>query len=88
MTASGRIRTVLGDVPPEPWGITNAHAHLVGVPDTSKPPFDTTDAAELTMTIDDSLPEVEDFARARRVLPGRSDPGRHGTGPGGACAGL
>ena len=64
MTASGRIRTVLGDVPPEPWGITNAHAHLVGVPDTSKPPFDTTDAAELTMTIDDSLPEVEDFARA------------------------
>jgi len=64
VTASGRIRTVLGDVPPEPWGITNAHAHLVGVPDTSKPPFDTTDAAELTMTIDDSLPEVEDFARA------------------------
>lgn len=64
MTGTGLIRTVLGDVPPEPWGITNAHAHLVGVPDTSKPPFDTTDAAELTMTLDDSLPEVEDFARA------------------------
>ena len=64
MTEPGRIRTVLGDVSPEPWGITNAHAHLVGSPDTSKPPFDTTDAAELTMTLDDSLPELEDFAGA------------------------
>lgn len=64
MTGSGLIRTVLGDVPPEPWGITNAHAHLVGGPDTSKPPFDTTDVSELIMTLDDSLPELEDFARA------------------------
>ena len=64
MTEPGRIRTVLGDVSAEPWGITNAHAHLVGSPDTSKPPFDTTDAAELTMTLDDSLTELEDFARA------------------------
>ncbi len=64
MSGSGLIRTVLGDLPPEPWGITNAHAHLVGVPDTSKPPFDTTDASELVMTLDDSLPELEDFARA------------------------
>ena len=64
MTAPGLIRTVLGDVPPEPWGITNAHAHLVGGADTSKPPFDTTDAAELIMTIEDSLPELEEFARA------------------------
>ncbi|MDE0137532.1 MAG: hypothetical protein OXM57_05260 [bacterium] len=64
MTGTGLIRTVLGDVAPEPWGITNAHAHLVGVPDTSKPPFDTTDASELTMTLDDSLPELEDFAGA------------------------
>lgn len=64
MSEPGRIRTVLGDVPPEPWGITNAHAHLVGCPDTSKPPFDTTNASELTMTLDDSLPELEDFAGA------------------------
>ena len=61
---TGRIRTVLGDVPPHPWGITNAHAHLVGGADTSKPPFDTTEASELVMTLDDSLPELEDFARA------------------------
>ena len=64
MSGSGLIRTVRGDIPPEPWGITNAHAHLVGVPDTSKPPFDTTDASELVMTIEDSLPELEDFSRA------------------------
>lgn len=64
MSGSGLIRTVLGDVPPEPWGITNAHAHLVGGADTSKPPFDTTDPSELIMTLDDSLPELEAFARA------------------------
>ena len=64
MSAPGLIRTVLGDIPPEPWGITNAHAHLVGAPDASKPPFDTTDAAELVMTLDDSLPELEGFAGA------------------------
>ena len=64
MSASGLIRTVLGDIAPEPWGITNAHAHLVSAPDASKPPFDTTGAAELAMTLDDSLPELEDFARA------------------------
>ena len=64
MSGSGLIRTVRGDVPPEPWGITNAHAHLVGGADTSKPPFDTTDPSELIMTLEDSLPEVEDFAAA------------------------
>ena len=64
MSEPGRIRTVLGDIPPEPWGITNAHAHLVGGADTSKPPFDTTDATELIMRLEDSLPELEDFARA------------------------
>ncbi len=64
MSAQGRIRTVLGDTAPEPWGITNAHAHLVGAADASKPPFEGTDPAELVMTIDDSLPELEDFARA------------------------
>ena len=64
MSGSGLIRTVLGDVSPEPWGITNAHAHLVGGADTSKPPFDTTDASELIMTLDDSLPELQDFGRA------------------------
>ena len=64
MSEPGRIRTVLGDISAEPWGITNAHAHLVGGADTSKPPFDTTDASELIMTLDDSLPELEDFARA------------------------
>ena len=64
MSEPGFIRTVLGDVPSEPWGITNAHAHLVGAADTSKPPFDTTDASELIMTLEDSLPELEDFARA------------------------
>ncbi len=64
MSEPGRIRTVLGDVASEPWGITNAHAHLMGGADTSKPPFDTTDASELIMTLDDSLPELEDFARA------------------------
>ena len=64
MSAPGLIRTVLGDIPPEPWGITNAHAHLVGAPDASKPPFDTTDASELVMTLDDSLPELEGFAGA------------------------
>ena len=64
MSAPGLIRTVLGDVAPEPWGITNAHAHLVSAPDASKPPFDTTGASELAMTLDDSLPELEDFARA------------------------
>ena len=58
------IRTVLGDVSPDPWGITNAHAHLAGAADTSKPPFDTTDPSELIMTLDDSLPELQDFARA------------------------
>ncbi len=64
MSGSGLIRTVRGDVPPDPWGITNAHAHLVGGADTSKPPFDTTDASELIMTLEDSLPELDDFARA------------------------
>ena len=64
MSEPGRVRTVLGDLPPDPWGITNAHAHLVGGADASKPPFDTTDASELIMTLDDSLPELEDFARA------------------------
>ena len=64
MSAPGLIRTVLGDIAPEPWGITNAHAHLVSAPDASKPPFDTTAAADLAMTLDDSLPELEDFARA------------------------
>ena len=64
MSGSGLVRTVLGDIPPEPWGITNAHAHLVGAPDTSKPPFDTTDASELVMTLEDSLAELEDFSRA------------------------
>ena len=64
MSARGRIRTVLGDAAPEPWGITNAHAHLAGAPDASKPPFAGTDPSELVMTIDDSLPELEDFARA------------------------
>ncbi len=64
MTRPGLIRTVLGDVEPTPWGVTNAHAHLVGAADTSKPPFDTTDPAELIMTLDDSLPELQEFARA------------------------
>ena len=64
MSARGRIRTVLGDIAPEPWGITNAHAHLVGAADASKPPFTGTDPSELVMTIEDSLPELEDFARA------------------------
>ena len=64
MSGSGVIRTVLGDVSPGAWGVTNAHAHLVCAADTSKPPFDTTDPSELTMTLEDSLPELEDFARA------------------------
>ena len=64
MSGRGMVRTVLGDIPAEPWGITNAHAHLVVSVDTSKPPFDTTDPSELVMTLDDSLPELENFARA------------------------
>ena len=58
------IRTVLGDIPAEPWGITNAHAHLVVKADTTKPPFDSTDQAELVMTLNDSLPELQEFGDA------------------------
>jgi phosphotriesterase-related protein len=64
MSSKGMIRTVLGDIPAEPWGITNAHAHLVGKADTTKPPFDSTDQAELVMTLNDSLPELQEFGDA------------------------
>ena len=64
MSSKGMIRTVLGDVPAEPWGITNAHAHLVVKADTTKPPFDSTDQAELVMTLNDSLPELQEFGDA------------------------
>ena len=64
MSSKGIIRTVLGDIPAEPWGITNAHAHLVGKADATKPPFDSTDQAELVMTLNDSLPELQEFGDA------------------------
>ncbi len=64
MSLKGIIRTVLGDIPAEPWGITNAHAHLVGKADATKPPFDSTDQAELVMTLNDSLPELQEFGDA------------------------
>jgi len=64
MSSKGMIRTVLGDIPAEPWGITNAHAHLVVKADTTKPPFDSTDQAELVMTLNDSLPELQEFGDA------------------------
>ena len=59
----GMIRTVLGDIPPEPWGPTNAHAHLMlGLEDQSN------EAASAyrdhSLTLDDTLPELQAFAGA------------------------
>ena len=67
MTARGLIRTVRGDVPASSWGLTNAHAHLVlGAEEQDHP--DWSDTAERyddhTLSIDDTLPELQAYARA------------------------
>ena len=66
-TGPGLVRTVLGDVPATSWGLTNAHAHLsLGATETGDPAW--TETAERyrdhVLTVDDTLPEVADFARA------------------------
>lgn len=67
VTRRGLIRTVLGDMPTSSWGLTNAHAHLVlGMKAQGHPAW--TETAERysghTLSIEDTLPELEAYARA------------------------
>lgn len=67
MSGNGYIRTVRGDVPPSGWGLTNAHAHLsLGMENPNSPAR--SEMADLyedhTLSIEDTLPELEDYARA------------------------
>lgn len=63
----GRIRTVLGDVPASPWGLTNAHAHLaIGAEEQGHEAW--SDTAERygdhTLSVEDTLPELHAYAEA------------------------
>ena len=67
MNGRGRIRTVAGDVSASPWGLTNAHAHLVlGMEEQDDTAWSET--AELygdhTLSLEDTLPELRDYAQA------------------------
>ena len=67
MSKTGLIRTVRGDVPAADWGLTNAHAHLVlGAEEQDHPEW--SDTAERyddhTLSIHDTLPELQSYARA------------------------
>ena len=67
MTQKGLIRTVRGDVPASNWGLTNAHAHLsLGAQEQGHPAWSETAERyeDHTLTIEDTLPELEDYARA------------------------
>lgn len=67
MSAKGLVRTVRGDVPASGWGLTNAHAHLsLGMEEQGHPAWsETADRYEdHTLSIEDTLPELEAYARA------------------------
>lgn len=66
MSRKGFVRTVLGDLPASDWGLTNAHAHLsLRVQDQGDPAWDETAERyeDHTLSVDDTLPELEDYAR-------------------------
>ena len=70
MSARGRIRTVAGDVPASPWGLTNAHAHLVlGMEEQGHAAWSETAEryADHRLSIDDTLPELRAYGRAGGV---------------------
>ena len=67
MTRQGLIRTVRGDVPASNWGLTNTHAHLsLGMYEQGHPAWSETAERyqDHTLSIEDTLPELEDYARA------------------------
>ena len=67
MSREGFIRTVRGDVPASNWGLTNAHAHLsLGMEEQGHPAWDETAErySDHTLSIEDTLPELWQYARA------------------------
>jgi len=67
MSNPGYIRTVLGDVPSSPWGLTNAHAHLIlGMEEQDQPAWK--EAArrygDHVLSLRETLPELRSFSEA------------------------
>ena len=67
VSETGLIRTVRGDVPAASWGLTNAHAHLsLGMEEQDHSAWGETAErySDHTISIEDTLPELRDYARA------------------------
>ena len=61
------VRTVLGDVPAEPWGPTNAHAHLVlGIEEQQSAAWNKAADRfrEHNLSLEDTLPELQSYGDA------------------------